>query len=195
MHCPACPLPEESQRANARNARCHFLNARAAHGHKWARPKSKMRRSLVVFQHDGFILNCRYNLTCSSLPKCYKQHLKIVNFWVQPVILKAFDLSISLAVLYNLCNKAKKYRVKRWHHHILICPFSAHCPIVNARARNILSWKCLRPPVPETSMPGCARAKKLCPLNITKSDKNLVFDQGTVGKNDNFWLIKNPKKI
>ena len=36
MQCPPCPLPDKSQRANARNARCPMLNARAARGQKRA---------------------------------------------------------------------------------------------------------------------------------------------------------------
>ena len=99
---------------------------------------------------------------------------------------------MSISLVTNLCNKAWKYRVKRSHHHILICPFSAHCPIVYARARNILSWQCPRPPVPETSMPGCARAKKLCPLNITNFEVTFhsSFSQKKLMTRTNYVFLK-----
>ena len=49
-----------------------------------------------------------------------------------------------------------------------VCPFSARCPIANARAKKFPNWQMPALPVPEGPMPGHARAQKICPLRITK---------------------------
>ena len=48
-----------------------------------------------------------------------------------------------------------------------VCPFSARCPIANARAKKFPNWQMPALPVPEGPMPGHARAQKICPLRIT----------------------------
>ena len=57
------------------------------------------------------------------------------------------------------------------------CPFSARCPMVNARAKKFLNGQCPLLPVPRNpkrALPESARAKKFCPLTITTVQFGLV---------------------